>query len=91
MERSGYLQQRQVAKIENIRDKRREIEKAQKEIEAIRVQNEQDIEKAQREIEAIRVKNEHDREAIRIIAEEKSQGFSWLAKAYADYFYLQNL
>jgi len=70
---SGYLQQRQIARIENIRKKGREIEEAKKTLEAMRTQNEQ------------------DREAIKIIAEEKSQGFPWLAKAYADYFCLQKL
>lgn len=29
--------------------------------------------------------------AIEILSKEKSQGFPWLAKAFADYFYLQNL
>ena len=70
---SGYLQQRQIAKIENIRKKEREIEEAKEKIEAIRTRDEQ------------------DREAIKIIAEEKSQGFPWLAKAYADYFHLRDL
>lgn len=70
---SGYLQQRQVAKIENIRKKQKEIEETERKLEAIKTQNEQ------------------DRQAIRIIAEEKSQGFPWLAKAYADYFYLQKI
>lgn len=32
-----------------------------------------------------------DREAIKNLAEEKSQGFPWLSQAYADYFYLQDL
>ncbi len=68
-----YLQKRQIAKIENIRKKEREIEEAKKKLEAIRAQNEQ------------------DKEAIKIIAEEKSRGFPWLAEAFADYCYLQNL
>lgn len=70
---SGYLQQRQVAKIENIRKKQKEADETERKLEAIKTQNEQ------------------DRQAIRIIAEEKSQGFPWLAKAYADYFYLQKI
>jgi hypothetical protein len=36
-------------------------------------------------------KVQNDVEAINILAKEKSQGFPWLAKAYADYFYLQKL
>lgn len=31
------------------------------------------------------------RQAIKEIAKEKSEGFPWLAKAFADYFYLKNL
>jgi len=68
----GYLQQKQAAKIENIRKKEREISEVRKKLEAMRKQNQQ------------------DREAIKIIAEEKSQGFPWLAKAYADYSYLRD-
>lgn len=36
-------------------------------------------------------KVQNDVEAINTLAKEKSQGFPWLAKAYADYFYLQKL
>jgi hypothetical protein len=36
-------------------------------------------------------KIDEDRKAIHSLAEEKSQGFPWLAKAYADYFNLRNL
>lgn len=32
-----------------------------------------------------------DIEAINTLAKEKSEGFPWLAQAYADYFYLQDL
>lgn len=32
-----------------------------------------------------------DQEALKIISEEKTQGFPWLANAFADYFYLQRL
>jgi len=32
-----------------------------------------------------------DREAIETLVREKSKGFPWLAKAFADYFYLQRL
>ena len=31
------------------------------------------------------------RQAIKEIARQKSEGFPWLAKAFADYFYLENL
>jgi len=34
---------------------------------------------------------QNDVEVINALAKEKSQGFPWLAKAYADYFYLQKL
>ncbi|HQE95306.1 MAG TPA: restriction endonuclease [Candidatus Marinimicrobia bacterium] len=50
-----------------------------------------EIEEREEKLEEFKSQNEQDKEAIRIIAEEKSKGFSWLAKAYADYFYLQNL
>lgn len=36
-------------------------------------------------------KVQSDIEAINTLAEEKSQGFPWLAQAYADYFHLQDL
>ena len=36
-------------------------------------------------------KVESDKEAIEIIAKEKSSGFPWLAKAFADFNYLQKL
>lgn len=36
-------------------------------------------------------KVQFDIEAINNLAKEKSQGFPWLAQAYADYFYLQDL
>ena len=36
-------------------------------------------------------KVQYDIEAINILAKEKSQGFPWLAQAYADYFHLQDL
>jgi hypothetical protein len=36
-------------------------------------------------------KVQNDLEAINTLAKEKSQGFPWLAKAYANYFYLQKL
>lgn len=39
----------------------------------------------------IEKKIQEDREALEIIAKEKSQGFPWLAEAYSDYFYLQDL
>lgn len=36
-------------------------------------------------------KTQSDIEAINALAKEKSQGFPWLAQAYADYFHLQDL
>lgn len=36
-------------------------------------------------------KKQSDIEAINTLAEEKSQGFPWLAQAYADYFHLRDL
>ncbi len=52
---------------------------------------EKEIEEIKKKSEAIKAQNEQDREAIKIISEEKSQGFPWLANAFADYFYLQTL
>ncbi len=34
---------------------------------------------------------ENEKAALEILAKEKSEGFPWLAKAYADYYYLQNM
>jgi len=70
---AGYLQQRQIARIENVRRRMSEIKEANEKIETTKKQNEQ------------------DRKAIEIIAKEKSKGFPWLARAYADYFHLQHL
>jgi len=50
-----------------------------------------EINELKKQIEAMKKQNEQDRKAIKHLAEEKSQGFPWLAKAYADYFHLQNL
>lgn len=36
-------------------------------------------------------KKEYEKKAIEILSKEKSSGFPWLAKAYADFFYLQEL
>lgn len=36
-------------------------------------------------------KTKSDIEAINVLAGEKSQGFPWLAQAYADYFHLQDM
>ncbi|MBC7258941.1 MAG: restriction endonuclease [Chloroflexi bacterium] len=36
-------------------------------------------------------KVQRDMEAINTLAKQKSEGFPWLAQAYADYFYLQDL
>ncbi len=43
------------------------------------------------ELQATKEKIEKEREVIHLLAQEKSQGFPWLAKAYADYFELQDL
>jgi hypothetical protein len=34
--------------------------------------------------------SDEDHRAIAVLAEQKSKGFPWLAKAYADYFHLQD-
>jgi len=50
-----------------------------------------DIEEAKKKVESEKQLNEQAREAIELIANEKSQGFPWLAQAYADYFHLEKL
>ncbi len=50
-----------------------------------------EIKETETQLEAAKTQIEQDKHALRIIAEEKSQGFPWLAKAYADYFYLQKI
>jgi hypothetical protein len=52
---------------------------------------EKEIKEEEKKIEEIKKQNEMNAQAIKIIAEEKSLGFPWLAQAYADYFYLQDL
>jgi len=49
------------------------------------------IEREKQELKRAKEKLKEDRESIRILASEKSQGFPWLAKAFADYYYLQKL
>jgi len=49
---------------------------------------EADLKNKQKEWEK---KVQSDKEAIETLKKEKSQGFPWLAQAYADYFYLQDL
>lgn len=36
-------------------------------------------------------KIENEKKAIKIMHKEKTQGFTWLTTAYADYFYLQDM
>lgn len=45
----------------------------------------------QREVEQERVEREEKIQAIHALANEKSRGFPWLATAYADFFYLEDL
>lgn len=49
------------------------------------------LEERERRLEKIEDMLQKNREAIDVLAKEKSQGFPWLAKAYADYFYLQRI
>ena len=45
----------------------------------------------QRQLEARESQSKAQQEALEILAKEKSQGFPWLAQAYADYFRLEDL
>lgn len=77
---SAYLQQRQIVKAVTARDERKTLDDAKKELD-----------EAKRKFEELKKEREEEREAIEIIAAEKSKGFPWLARAYADYFHLQGL
>lgn len=44
-----------------------------------------------KDIENIKKYKEETNEDIKSLSEQKSSGFPWLAEAYAEYFYLQNL
>jgi len=50
-----------------------------------------EISKGIRKLEVLKAQNEEDRQAIQVLAQEKSDGFPWLADAYADYLHLQDL
>jgi Restriction endonuclease len=88
---SGYLQQKNIAKIEDVRRGKIEIEEAKKKIEIMKIEIETDREESEKKIEAMKVQIKEDKEAIEMISKEKSKGFPWLAQAYADYFHLQQL
>lgn len=49
------------------------------------------LEKEERNLVLQKQKIEKQKEEIKQLAKEKSKGFPWLAKAFADYFYLKNL
>ncbi len=57
----------------------------------VKLEEIKDIKREKRDLEEARIRVKRDREALDIIAKEKSQGFPWLAEAYSDYFYLQDL
>jgi hypothetical protein len=88
---SGYLQQKNIAKIEDVTRGKIEIEEAKKKIEIMKIEIETDREESEKKIEAMKVQIKEDKEAIEMISKEKSKGFPWLAQAYADYFHLQQL
>ncbi len=52
-------------------------------------QREADVRRAEQQVEEARSQVDADRTAVEALAEEKSEGFPWLAGAYADYFHLQ--
>jgi hypothetical protein len=51
----------------------------------------QELDRRAQELEKESQQLSRDREAITQLAVEKSQGFPWLAKAYADYYYFRDL
>lgn len=75
-----------------LQGKTRIFEKQKEEWEA---QKERDIEELEKErtenIRELENKETKTIEEIKSLAEQKSSGFPWLAEAYADYFYLQQL
>jgi hypothetical protein len=50
-----------------------------------------EIKEIETKLESAKIQLDQDKLALKIIDEEKSRGFPWLAKAYADYFYLQKI
>jgi len=52
-------------------------------------QREADVRRAEQQVEEARSQVDADTMAVETLAEEKSEGFPWLAAAYADYFHLQ--
>ncbi|TET32023.1 MAG: hypothetical protein E3J72_20895 [Planctomycetota bacterium] len=57
----------------------------------VKLEKEEWGKKVKADIDAWAKKFKSDKEAIDILTKEKSQGFPWLAEAYAEYFYLQDL
>jgi len=51
----------------------------------------QNLEAKEKHLKKVEKSCREANEAIEILSKEKSQGFPWLAKAYADYFYLRDL
>ena len=65
---------------------------ARRQISRIEIQTaKEELEKERQNILAEKVKNQQYREAIDVLAHEKSAGFPWLARAYADYSQLRLL
>ncbi len=75
-------------KLYSFNREREEFEKYKNRWQEILTQKEKELEIQKIEWQK---KVDEDKKTIEQIAKEKSQGFPWLAQAYADYFYLQRL
>jgi DUF2075 family protein len=73
---------------DRLTSKEQELVLKAQELERLRVQHEKEF-ALQRARWAKQV--QADQEAIRTLSHEKSQGFPWLAQAYADFFHLQDM
>jgi len=71
---------------ENVEEDRKAVEENRKASEREKNRLAQEIDQQRRELAVAKRSNDRDREAVLKLAEEKSEGFPWLAQTYAEYF-----
>jgi len=83
----GYYEQ----KMKELHDLLWLVKKEKEDLENLARLEREDVNKSIKQLDKDKEQLARDKDAISQLAKEKSQGFPWLAKAYADYFYLQDL
>lgn len=86
-----WLRARAQAKLDRLTSEWRRIEGEKKRLECAIEGEWRKIEGEKKRLERARKLSERRKEEVLAIANEKARGFPWLAKAYADFVYLENL